>query len=904
MRRILCGAVSIVVLNSATLASPNLKDRNTAIRESIQAVRLISPEWVCAVVDPTEEILAVRWEKYGDALAADKAGFETGKIAWWYWPFSQQFRMLNVQKTYHQPLFAEFNKPEFWSLNGTAPADVTVWSHSIDGFPNWDSSNLPTEECGNYSRTADMVYLRPGTPIRSGDQVTVQGKDGRSGSLAFDEEATPCWSIKVNQSAYPVNAEHKRAYLGMWIPAVGPADFSAFEGKPFHVKAFEPGARWDEGRATGEPVFTGEIKTRMKFDEQDIKREGGSNATGEDVYELDFSGLNAEGTYCIQIPGLGRSWPFRVTANGHADAFYTMMKGLYIQRCGIELKAPYTAWARPECHTETRQGAYIPETEGWYGNNYRKDKPEFGFRDAQGAKIAVAAFTLIGNEDTNAPVMRGVKGGWHDAADFDRRIHHYGVVNDLLGLFDAFPGRFTDDQLNIPESGNGIPDLLDEAAYGVEVWRRTQREDGGVSSWLEQESHPGAASDLNKSFVENQMAMFASIPDRAGSYAYAAAASWLGRLLMPYDKERGMEYVRSAQRAYRWASTDDSVMRQREFKIEKPMRNANLKGQTIRFDEDPEITHQDRSYGARAIAAAHLFAITGQEGYHQDLVRSEFGKRFPTVAWSINPMLCLPLLNQPGLTDDEKAAMRKAILEAADKLVASQQLFAYRTLWMGPTEGWFHTMAWGNIYSKSRNLVAAYAITKAPQYKASLEASADFFLGCNPMGQTMVTGIGSVYPVVIQHIHSLADGIPDPTPGIAPYTFTYGISMRPFVINDGGHASVKEYFDHIAIAFIPDKLGRAEIQAGLDAHEKTGNWTHPASLPAKDVIWKNFPVFRRKVTHPGAAVDQNEFTVNETISPLALLFGALTADTWSVTDEVKNRQPRRSIDEVPYYYMP
>ncbi|MBV5332584.1 glycoside hydrolase family 9 protein, partial [bacterium] len=191
------------------------------------------------------------------------------------------------------------------------------------------------------------------------------------------------------------------------------------------LKKFEKGTRWDQGMATGAPAFTGEIKLRKKFSEQDVKREGGSNLTGEDVYELDFSAFKDEGLYCIQIPGLGRSWPFQVTKDGYGAAFYTMMKGLYTQRCGTELKKPFSAWERPACHTETKKGEFIPETNNWYSTGYRNGAPnqdEVGFRNASGQRIGLAQFTLIGNANPDAPVMPSVKGGWHDAADFDRRI--------------------------------------------------------------------------------------------------------------------------------------------------------------------------------------------------------------------------------------------------------------------------------------------------------------------------------------------------------------------------------------------------------------------------------------------------------------------------------------------------
>jgi len=900
--------IPVVLLSHAALAFA----QQEAIPKSIKDVRMLSPDWICAVVDPTEEILAVRQARFGPDLAADKAAYEAaladGK-ATWYWAFSKTFRMLAAQQSYHVPLFAKLNEPGFWKVNGKAPADVTVWSHSVDGFPGMDAADFPTADCGNYSRTADMTYLKLPQPLTNGEKVEVKGEDGRSGSLTYNDESTPCWSIKVNQSAYSNTAAKKAAYLGMWLPGIGALDFASFAGKPFHLKKFDKGSRWDAGTAAGAPVFSGEIKLRKKFADQDVKREGGSNLTGEDVYELDFSAFQGEGTYCIQIPGLGRSWPFQVTKDGYGAAFYTMMKGLYIQRCGAEMKKPFTAWERPECHTDTKQGQFIPETNNWYTTNYRKgadNHDSVGFRDASGKRIGVAQFTLIGNSNADSAAMPGVKGGWHDAADFDRRIYHYGGVWDLLAAAEAFPSHFKDAQLNMPESGNGIPDILDEAAYGVDVWKKTQRADGAVCSWIEMESHPGPSpGSLAKSFVENQMQMFAATPDRTGSYAYAAAAADLGRLLAPCSPERSKEYIESAKRAYAWARDEANTMRDRQFTIDRPMRDANLKGTTIRFDEDPNILPGDRGYVEGAFAAANLFLATKQDAYLQDWVDSGMGKKYTAMAHGISASMCMPILLNPGLPPEDVEAMKTYLLGAADKLIGSQDASPYRMLWLSPEEGWFHAMAWGNIHSKARILAAAYAASKDQKYKTSMENAADFFLGCNPMGTTMVTGIGSVYPIVIQHIHSLADGIPDPTPGIAPYTFTFGVPMNPFYIGDGGHPSVKSFFEPVAMAFIPDKLGRKEIQAKMDGADKTGgDWIRPTGKECRDIVWKNWPIFRRKVTHPGSVVDQNEFTVNETITPLALLFGALTADNYMPSEELKNRQPKTSIGDLPAYSMP
>ena len=884
-----------------------------AVSRSVKDVRLLSPDWVCVVIDPTAEILAVRNKKFADALATDKANFEADQAAGkrnWFYAFSKRFRSLVAQQEYHQPLFASLNTSEFWQVNGKPPADVTVWAHSVDGFPGWESEVVPAVDPGMNSRVADMVYLRLPAGLRNDETVQVRTTDGRAGQLAFDEESTPCWSLKVNQSAYSATAVEKFAYLGMWLPGIGPVDFSAFVGGPFHLKRYRPGDRWDRGEAIGAPLFTGEIRSRKAFAQQDVSRDGGSNLTGEDVYELDFSGFDGgEGLFCIQVPGLGRSWPFQVTTNGYGDAFFTMMKGLFHQRCGIELRQPFTGWERPACHLETHRGTFVGEPERWYSQQYRKGKPneqEVGFRDEAGRRVAVSQFTLIANEDPTAPVLEGVHGGWHDAADYDRRIFHYEATWDLMALAEAFPKHVSDGQLNCPESGNGVPDLLDEAAWSLDVWRAAQTEAGGVCSWIEQQAHPEGVEhgDLEQTFAGDPNPMFAAVPDRASSMAYAAAAANLSRLLAPYSSERSRLFLDSAERAYAWGKERANTLRGLKFPIEAG-RDRGLIGQTLTFDEDPELLPNDRAAIEGALAAANLFLATKDAAYLADWKASKLGEQFGSLSHAISASRTVPLLLNEGLPEADVEAIQATIVRTADSLLAAQAEHAYRTLWLGPGEGWFHAMAWGNLHSKVRQVVVAYAATGEQKYKRSMEAAADFFLGCNPTGTTMVTGLGTVYPVVLQHVHSAADGIVEPVPGIAPYTFTFGINPVAFLLCERGHPSVKEFFKPMAIAFLPDKLGRQELQASLDASDKSqAGWERTAAKPARDVIWANFPIFRRKVIHPMAVVDQNEFTVNETISPLALLFGALTAEGYMPAETLKTREPRYNPADVPFYSMP
>ncbi|MFM8364320.1 MAG: putative Ig domain-containing protein [Verrucomicrobiota bacterium] len=881
------------------------------VETSIKDLRLLTPEWVCAVVDATSEILAARQARFGAALAADQAQYDADTAAGirnWVFAYSKCYRSLTVRRSYHLPLFARFDDPEFWTVGGQTPLDATVWSHSVDGMPGLSAADIPTFDTIKYSRTADMVYLKLPSDLLSGQSLEVCGGDGRARTLSFNDHETPCWSIKVNQSAYDRSASKKAAYLGMWLPGIGGADFSDFAGRPFHIKAYQPGDRWDRGTAVGPSLFSGNITLRKSFAEQDVDRQGGSNLTGENVYELDFSAFDSEGLYCIQIPGLGRSWPFKVTAAGYAEAFYWTMKGLFTQRCGIALQKPHTAWERPLCHEHTFAGNFIPETERFYTTGYRSGNLAYGFRDAAGNRIGLSQFTLIGNSPVDAPIHAGVKGGWHDAADYDRRIFHYNVVWDLLAAFEAFPAKFSDSQLNIPESGNGIPDILDEAAYGVDVWKATQRVNGGVSSWIEQESHPITfANDMQATFAGDPLPMFSSVPDRMGSMSYAASAAWLGRVLAPYDPARSAAYIESARLAYAFGRNSANAMTGLTFKIDRPMRNANLLGQTIRFDEDPVVLEGDFHFTEKAFAAMAMYQATGEQPYLADWTATNLGPRFGSFLWRVSPSRAVPLLKNPGLTASEATTVRNAIAASADSYLNAQNNHPYRMYWYAPHEGWFHTFGWGAFHQRVRLLLAALVATGDQKYKTGMQNAADFFLGCNPLGSSMISGIGTVYPVVVQHNHSLMDQIVEPTPGLAPYWFNYGIYVFPFIIADDGHDVVDEYFKPTGMVYLPDRLGRAALQSDLDAFPKVGDWdalNGAAVEPAKGVLWDNFPILRRKTIHPGNAVAQNEFTLWETGSPLAMMFGVLTNEGWVPGDDIKNRQPKLTPEEVPFYTMP
>lgn len=152
----------------------------------------------------------------------------------------------------------------------------------------------------------------------------------------------------------------------------------------------------------------------------------------------DFTALTTPGTYKIAGDKCGESYEFTIGEGVYDEALNDAVRMLYMQRCGTELTEELAgAFAHPVCHADE---AVI------YGTSNKID----------------------------------VSGGWHDAGDYGRyTVSGVKAVADLLLAYQKYPDAFSDD-LNIPESGNGVPDVLDEARYELEWLFKMQASDGGV----------------------------------------------------------------------------------------------------------------------------------------------------------------------------------------------------------------------------------------------------------------------------------------------------------------------------------------------------------------------------------------------------------------------------------------
>ena len=307
-----------------------------------------------------------------------------------------------------------------------------------------------------------VLYLRLGEPLAPGRAYTIRFNGRPLKDVVYTHDPATARSEAVHGTHLGCRPDDpaKVAFLSCWLGSGGKLDYR--EHLAFRVLDDE----------TGEAAFEGKtvLSLAATAAEDPYKR----NYNLVDVHLLAFSSLRRPGTYRVSVEGIGCSYPFEVREDLYRGTFRVAARGFYHQRSGIELRPPYTAYRRPRCfHSGDGVKVYhstCPLMESGNGLNvFGTDKGNFG--------------NLVAGR-TDGLVLTAW-GGYHDAGDWDRRIQHLRVSRVLLELAEMFPGYFAKVRLNIPESGNGLPDAVNEALWNLDCYRRMQTPDGGIRGGIE-----------------------------------------------------------------------------------------------------------------------------------------------------------------------------------------------------------------------------------------------------------------------------------------------------------------------------------------------------------------------------------------------------------------------------------
>lgn len=808
------------------------------------AVRVLSDDTVAVVQDPTDWTRA----RFADECGAFLAGLNAHKT-------DHPELSLSGQYTYAATDTLVAHRPAF--LVATQVADHLLFGGCsvTAGKPTWQSvwpealSELRVpllhttgDFITNEARLAYVAYAKLPFKLQVGGSYSVRDAWGNTASFTYDA-ATVSWAIATNQVGYTADAPAKYAYVGAWLGAGGELDVTRFAGKPFTVVDV----------ATGTTAFTGVASTALAD-----RSWNGAPLQGSHVLRLDFSSLKASGNYRIHVDGLGSSRPFVIAQAALGEPFYVHARGLYHARCGT-LDPAYTPWSRGDAHQTTRVAAFPPDDD-----DYRDHSGSgWGFRDASGAYASHSIFQAVAATATQT-VAGGVHGGWHDAGDFDRNPWHLDAVEDLALTYLLFPANFTDGQLHLPESGNGIPDILDEAIWGIDVFRRTQGADGRVSTRIETTSHPliwDPGVDTQQYYV--------SLGTRSSSLRYAAAAAIVSRALAHAGATAAAAtWLASAKQAYAFGT--GSVRQTVSFTVS---------GATHTWTEAPT---PNTSFRMRAAVALSL--ATGDATYHADLaaLSAPFQSEVASYQDAGSPLRMADVALAPAtaLPAGWTTTASTAVLSAAGNWRAWQATDPYQKLWYQPTDAHFGQLGWGHDgYMPIRHLVAAYRVSGDATYRRAALLAVDWMLGNNPQGRSQTTGLGAVPPMVVLHLPSMIDAIDEPVPGLTPFGYVEGVlpaidASRVyglFETADHGRSFNGAWFGQLPAPLAAPQQSQGQILA---------------------VLGTRWPLWHRATWLEQTNAPTTELTVYETIAPAAAVAGALMGTGYMPSSALITRAPR------------
>ncbi|MDR0503174.1 MAG: glycoside hydrolase family 9 protein [Treponema sp.] len=424
------------------------------------------------------------------------------------------------------------------------------------------------------------------------------------------------------------------------------------------------------------------------------------SVSGDTVRCADFSELKKPGAYFLFADGMKKK--FYISGRPYRALTGALVKGMYYQRCGCALEEKYSG---KFCHGACHTGKAVLEN----------DKS----------------------------VVKDVSGGWHDAGDYGRYVIPAAVtVSHMLYAYELFPKAFTDN-LDIPESGNGTPDILNECRYELEWMMKMQREDGGL--------YHKVTTRIFAPFImpENdtgELLLFRVT--HTATAAFAASLAQAYRVFKTHDRAFPEKMLEASVRAWNWLEKNPEF----EPFVNPPNTRSGGYG-----DEncDDEIFW----------AACELFAATKEEKYRQSMLALADKIEIHKLGWrdvgGLGALCCLFAIKNPD--GDFTKKLRQRFLAEADNYVEKQKNSGYGTALVAEEYIWGSTML---VMNYAIVLICAKLLTGKDEYQNAAQSHLDYLLGMNATGYSFVTGFGENAFRYPHHRPSYADGIDDPVPGL------------------------------------------------------------------------------------------------------------------------------------------
>lgn len=460
--------------------------------------------------------------------------------------------------------------------------------------------------------------------------------------------------------------------------------------------------------SSGQVKFTAPI-TEWKTGQTDA-------SSGDQAWHFDFSSYTEPGTYYIlDVQKNLRSFSFKIQASVYKDVLKHAARTFFYQRAGHAKAAPFAeaAWVDGASHIGPLQ-----------------DKNARAY-----------------NAKNDASTEKDVSGGWYDAGDYNKYTSWTaGYILELLMAYERNPEAFTDD-FNIPESGNGVPDIIDEALWGLKHLQRLQNANGSMISIvsLSEGTPPSSATGPSYYGAVNTSSTLAA----SGVFAYAS--KMMKTLNMD---DLAAEFKINATKAWDWAELNPSVI---WYNNDVAYGSKDIGAGQQEVDDYGRLCYKIR-------ASVFLFDLTNELKYHTYFLANyeniEMIKSYYIIPFHydhIKPLLYYTLHSQANVD-----AKQKIISRYSNAIQGTHYLTAFNNS-TDPYRAYMKDYTWGSNSTKARTGlqfldIISYNVNSSLNNKANeaAEEYIHYINGRNPLSLVYLSNMNTkgASKSVTQFFHS------------------------------------------------------------------------------------------------------------------------------------------------------
>jgi len=442
--------------------------------------------------------------------------------------------------------------------------------------------------------------------------------------------------------------------------------------------------------------------------------------SGDCVAKGDFTMFKENGTFRVRCGAGLTSYPFTIGETINTPVLKLALRWFYLQRSGPAIDDPVSGIKRPASLT--------------------------------------APAPLWGPKGPIPGKKVDITGGWFDAGDYGRYASP--AATTLMSLFYAWqlrPGIFPDGFSRIPESHNGVSDLLDEIRWELEWLLKVQRQDGAVHH---KATHT-AYSYLMPDQIQEPVYLFdvstQATAQFTGVMAYAAMA------FAKIDRAFAARLLKAAEKAWAWLEKTPQKYPVGGFKNPLLADGVEVTGGPYSVFDRDENEH-------RLWAAASLFYATGRESFHQALKklwarRDQAAKFYDMNSLDGYAFAVFTSLDNSKLNAQVRKEMLDTVRNQSETLLQLISKTGYSVTLTGVKPPFDYT--WGSteyVNQRGLYLLLTHRHLPDPRYVDGAARQLNWVLGANPLNRCLINGEVGSTPLKTSH-HAMSMLLKKPYPG-------------------------------------------------------------------------------------------------------------------------------------------